>query len=478
MGLCFWLLPALSQDAKTRRVLLLVGCILAAVMLFHAHNPWLRARLTMAHLLGLSLVLVELEPLVAGAAMAALVSNLWAAQHYFGQDTLSNWLPLLFAGLALLARARVWASLTLIATGWLLQGGVEMATPSWLRTAPWALPANPLFFVPSLEFSPFWLGAAGLLLALASLKWTHPGWLALLCLAALAGLPFGGPLSARKVASLVGQSGHLHSSTIPELEARLEPLDQPKWLAYSNNPENIRRLESDRLVLFEQTLPAGRGRLYASHFNTTGRHLELAAILTNFSDSPIRLECRPRAEASEPGMTQAWDPVWPDQLELAPGHQFITRLPMGLSNGRLMLELASSGPLDYRLCLTKPDDSQLDGPLAERTGGQSRGLFLAPDRRLRATYSPADGPRLLTLDRNWLSNGDDTLVGNYGALTEVELQLSGESMVVLVPTGGWADGLYAFQGRVLHRGAGPFRYQHRLTTNSYAPVRLLLLPLD
>lgn len=377
--------------------------------------------------------------------------------------------------------------LLLAGLGWLTQAAVEAATPSWLRPPPQLPPV-------ALPFHPVALGMLALGLAPLSRRCPHPALVLVLFLSVLAGLPPradelrpGQLLTAQQVASLTPAAGpRLRSPAIPELPATLTTEEQPSWLAYSNNPENIRRLEPSPLILFRETLPAGRGRLFASHFNTTGRSLKLLAELHNPDPgrtADLRLPESPVADPQELGTRTVWG--MPERLLLQPGQRLRFALDLPFGNGRLIRDLESDSPVELTLAAATDGDVPLKGDVAVRKSSQSRGLFPAPDRLLRAEHRRGDGLRLLTLDRDWLESAEgERLAGNYGALTRVELALGEPCAVVLVPTGGWAAtaggvSLHAYEGLVLFNGPpGVFRYTHVLTTNSYAPVRLLIVPVS
>lgn len=413
-------------------------------------------------------------------AQLFLLSGFWAYHQYFGQDTLSGWVVLMVAPPAIYFR-----SLSALGAGWLVVGALEFyATPSWLRIAP-SLP--PLDLHPGLPFQPLAMGALGLLTAALAVRKSHPALVLLPLLGALPLTPANpeSVLTHQRVGALV-KMPRLQAGRLPQLEAQLTELTEPAWLAYSNNPENIRSLTQPVEVLFRQRLPQGRGRLFASHFNTTGRPLELVLQFSNLQTSPveIKFEPSPIADPSEVGVYDDWR-LQSTTLEPDQSRRFRLRIPLG--NGRLLTEVRLSGEVEMTLAMSEPGFAgELSAPPTQRQGSQSRGLFGGPSRRLQAAVELDGQARVLTLDRDWLTSAEgDVLVGNYAVDTQVELSLRPgrheHCLILLVPSGGWAGSgghcLHAYSGLVLFNGSVPsFSYRHHLTTNSYAPTRLLVVP--
>ena len=268
-----------------------------------------------------------------------------------------------------------------------------------------------------------------------------------------------------------------------------------QWLFYSNNPENIRSLPGPGLALIRESVPAGSGRVFLSHFNTTGQALELVLQASNPTPRPLAL----RRLASknwlfpEPGS-------WPgprllgngESVELSPQQSFSSSLGLRFGNAQNIEDLHCDGPLQLTLAVRKPGGPPVDQlALAPLVASQSRGLFPAPQRTLTTSLAPVQGPAFVTLDNHWLRSArGEELIGNYGVSTRVQVRLAhpkfSSCSIFLVPCGGWAGILHqggrysipAFSGLLLYQGPmrGEFHYDHHLTINSYAPVRLLVIP--
>ncbi|MBN9419485.1 hypothetical protein ABS71_08020 [bacterium SCN 62-11] len=229
------------------------------------------------------------------------------------------------------------------------------------------------------------------------------------------------------------------------------------WLLLSNNPERCRGSLGGTLL--RARTPAGRGRVLLSHINL--------GILAD-------LVVRARGQA-EVRVVSARDGSWTD-----PGSRLLQqsgpwetlgelRLNGLLLNGMMQLEVRASSELDWEIQWNEGGD-QL--PLKE---GQSRGLFLHPDR----TISLGEARGVWHWQGPWL---DGTLLGNYGACKTLEFQAEEAGELWLVARGGVlgsVDGqpgplLAAGQSRCLLRYAkGLQRVKLWLPVNSFAPYSLV-----
>ena len=286
------------------------------------------------------------------------------------------------------------------------------------------------------------------------------------------------------------------------------------WLLFSNNPE--RCVGSRGGTLLEAVTPPGRGRVLVSHIN-----LGLPADLV--------LSCRPRQNAhlrvrsardgalTDPG-SLLLQTDWEEAEVSGPWEK---RLKGLLLNGMLELECESEGEIEWRVSWGE------GGPLLPLREGQSRGLYLSPDRELLLSGKPGvwhwQAPWLQTQRRSFLSGKlhptsarevcaanagvfsqenstplsarevcaanagvfsqeNSTLLGDYGACRTLVFDATQPGEVWLVARGGVlgsVDGrpgplLAAGQSRCLLRyGPGRQRIPLWLPVNSFAPYSLV-----
>lgn len=234
------------------------------------------------------------------------------------------------------------------------------------------------------------------------------------------------------------------------------------WLLLSNNPERCVGRRGGSLL--EAVTPPGRGRVLASHIN-----LGLPADLV--------LSCRPRGVAhlrvrtardgslTDPGsllLQSEWEPV-----EVS--GRWEKRLMGLLLNGIFEVESESDGEIEWRVSWGQ------SGPLLPMREGQSRGLYVGPDR----SVSLSGKPGVWHWQAPWLGN---TLMGDYGACRTLIFGAQRPGEVWVVARGGVlgaVDGrpgpvLAAGQSRCLLRyGPGQHRLPLWLPVNSFAPYSLV-----
>lgn len=481
----------------------LIGVLLTGFSVWQlADHPWLAIRLLLFHLTALMAVYWGADCRFGSlGTLLLLVVGPWYSAHCFGQDSLSGWLPIGFAvaTFGFLRRGRNGTVWLLVASGWLGQWLIEdQLTPSWLRPQPYIAQG---FFFASPAFPPplLWMAATAALLAVVSRRSSSSWWTLALAFSLLA--PGGSVYSSwdlcRLVPSEFRRNWRIDMARLPELDVEVTSEGPLQWLFYSNNPENIRSLRSPGLVLIRETVPEGSGRVFLSHFNTTGRALEFVLEVSN---------PEPRAVVIKRLVSKNW--LFPElgswqgpkllgsgeRVDLLPKQSFSSSLGLRLGNAQNIEDLHCDGPLQLALAVREsggPDVEDL--ALAPMVGGQSRGLFPLPQRTLTTSLATVQGPATLTLENksNWLRSAEgQELVGNYGVSTRVQVRLTHREFsscsIFLVPCGGWAGVLHqgvrhslpAFSGLLLYQGPmrGEFHYDHHLTINSYAPIRLLFIP--
>lgn len=264
-------------------------------------------------------------------------------------------------------------------------------------------------------------------------------------------LPWPGPVASRAETRrwLGGRVVDLPAASASEAAGACE------WLLLSNNPERCQGWRGGTLL--RATTPAGRGRVLLSHINL-GWPARL--VVTYQGKGEVRAVSARDGSLTDPG-----------SLLLQGGSgDSLRRLVL---NGMMQLEVNARGPMAWTIGWNG-GGAQL--PLRE---GQSRGLFLQPDRVLSLGKARGawhwQGP--------WLVNEEGLpLLGNYGVCKTLEFSADGPGELWLVARGGVlgaVDGkpgpmLAAGQSRCLRRyEAGRQRIELWLPVNSFAPYSLV-----
>ena len=283
------------------------------------------------------------------------------------------------------------------------------------------------------------------------------------CLLALGLLPWPAP-----VASRAETRRWLGGRAVDQPTCPFTPSPGPTdWLLLSNNPERCRGSLGGTLL--QATTPPGTGRVLLSHIN-----------LGTPADLVVRCQLK---EAAEIQVTGARDgsPTDPGSLLLqrlgtwqsVPPGPWEYRLKGLLLNGIMQMEVRSPGSIDWLISWNG------GGPQLPLREGQSRGLFLKPDRMLKVTNPHGawhwQGP--------WLrSENGQQLLGNYGSRQRLEFQGDRPGELWLVARGGLlgaVDGrpgplLAAGQSRrLLQFNPGQQRLDLWLPVNSFAPYSLV-----
>ncbi|MBI3925231.1 MAG: hypothetical protein HY319_06795 [Armatimonadetes bacterium] len=159
-------------------------------------------------------------------------------------------------------------------------------------------------------------------------------------------------------------------------------------MAYSNNPENIRRFSGDQpMILFRESLPAGSGRVFVSHFNTSWRPLDLVLAWRNPDPAGAAHVTFGRYSAlagglwPEPGI-ELWRTfrAAPAAGSLAvPASETVeTRIRSILGNGLVMADLELDRPLEMTASLAPTGYQGGHGVLAPRSAPSRGGFFRPP----------------------------------------------------------------------------------------------------
>lgn len=344
---------------------------------------------------------------------------------------------------------------------------------------------------------------------------------------ALSRLPAGEVVSAARLAHLMPSATatprHIRARDFPALTPTIRPAGTPAWLFYSNNPEQVTEdaysSPGASAVLARDRVPAGRGRIFASHFNEGVHPRDLVVQFRNLSDRPSRLVLSRRSALTDPQaaalLVDLGLEVWRRfatgaetiERELAAGGDWCDVIPAVLGDAILMADVETTSPLELTVAYTPrggapPVASQPARPLKYT---QSRGVYLRPDAAMEADFDmDAGGIRLLPIEREPLLGLDsslgsprpDRLKGNFGAITHIRLAVRRSTdgafrrfLAILIPGGGSATALYNGQPRSLPVYHGlvlanqpvsdrlDFAYDYTLPANSFAPLYLLVMPL-
>ena len=92
----------------------------------------------------------------------------------------------------------------------------------------------------------------------------------------------------------LSRAGRFYTPGLPEASTTARQLAAPGWLLYSNNPEVVSEHDlrlSDPAILCREELPAGAGRIFASHINPTANERTLLVEIPQ-SIHPARHACR------------------------------------------------------------------------------------------------------------------------------------------------------------------------------------------
>lgn len=307
----------------------------------------------------------------------------------------------------------------------------------------------------------------------------------------------GQVLTAQELALLLPddklERGHVKFPKFARLAVTEEVAATPDWMLYSNNPEMVDSPGN----LYRGMLPAGTGRVFISHFNT--------------HPPPAQLRLTLRNPGAQNATVTTSRKVWFDRLVPDAGTEMLraylssqaretVTIPAGgshqegldnlLGNGLCMADLTLDRPLEATVSMmTSPGD--VGGPVKALLSSQSRGLFLKPDRILKARVEL--GSEMLACEplAQHLKGLDgtriDELKGSYGALETVDFEFTGPALVLLIPRAGYLGAVldgrtYAinpYGALVLASIQQPGRWQwtYSLPANSFAPNCLLIVPV-
>lgn len=448
MLILLWALPV-----PTRALPLLALLALAQASTL---PPLAALRLLLAHLVGWRSRGAD-PPVRALLLFAAWLDRCHSAE-WSGQD----WLPSALFLLPLLMPWRHWRQLlAFLCLSWMTQLYADFSGLfGWLRPLPhgpeWgALPLCPPFAL---------LALLGAVLAFAN----RTRALLILPLALL--LPNPSSVKSRnETRRLLGGP----VSGVPELAGRSQPERDVDWLLLSNNPERVPG--SSPVLLLQQSVPAGRGRILVSHMNLSLRPKDLVIS----SELPFQLLSQASSRDGERGRDAGSVLTMKQQRTTGECREF--RLPRVIANGIVQLEVELNAPTEFRVGFAERGHV-LPDELASMREGQSRGLYSQPDRQ---DLLPINSTEWRRWDWNgpWLRNEqNEPLLGNYGCIRHLTLEVQTEQAEVwLVARGGvlgTVDGrgapmLAAGQSRrlaLLERGT--HRLDLTLPVNSFAPYSL------
>jgi hypothetical protein len=341
-------------------------------------------------------------------------------------------------------------------------------------------------------------------------------------------VPPGTVLTVDELASYMPRAevvrGTWDTPHLPLLVATAQPASEPAWMVVSNTPEYVFTPDfagRDTAVLCREQVPAGSGRVFVSHFNSSGMSRQVLVSYRNMdAQRPAHLVFSKSASIASGKLSAGLDAgteLW-RAYEVSDGAVAIAIAPSGSyvqtsdvlqglgQNGLLMSDVQCDVPLEVTVAMSsawRPPDSDL--PALARRSTQSRGLYLQPDRTIETDFVLDRGvPQRWSYDGPWLSGSDaslgtpvsDTLNGNYGAIVhfQVHVHRRAESAfkrvaLLLVPRGGPASAVVDGHGVLVPTQAGAvlcnqpvdvdatLRFEFSLAANNWAPVHLVCVPL-
>jgi hypothetical protein len=241
--------------------------------------------------------------------------------------------------------------------------------------------------------------------------------------------------------------------------------DSAPTLLFSDEPES----PTSSGVLYADTLPAGRTRVYVYHANGGAQARRFSLVALNPGAAMVTATIGPRAIA---GPTQAYvaagravarsllEDTSTRQLALPPGVRVVVDPDLDgriAAQGELVhaiIELDASGPLKLSVVTVAPGTDAAAAtstlPLLPSTGVHVRGTFARADRLLVIDAERFGRLRLgtgatepLLSGRSAVDNLDVTLSGSYGVVYRVATRAGSTAplSLFLSPRGGaWAGG--------------------------------------
>ncbi len=304
----------------------------------------------------------------------------------------------------------------------------------------------------------------------------------------------GQVLAAQELSDLLPpdklENGHIKFPRFAPLAVREEVAPSPDWLLVSNNPEIVRSPGN----LFRGTLPAGRGRLFLSHFNPHPPPTELTLTLRNPGPTDATVTTQRKVwfaklvpDAGTELLREFLSAGPGPTVTIPPGKTHHEGLQDLLGNGLFMADLTLDQPLDATVSMGAVD---LNAPVQGKIFRQSRGLYLKPDRLLTAQATL--GTEILACEPlPQPLKGPDELKGSYGALETLDFKVTSNScrraLILLVPRAGYLGAVldgqtYAinpYGALVLAELELPSRWKwvYSLPANSFAPNGILIVPV-
>ena len=237
----------------------------------------------------------------------------------------------------------------------------------------------------------------------------------------------------------------------------IESVNGCDWLLLSNNPERCRG--SGGGTLLRATTPAGRGRVLLSHINL-GLPADLRVQAHGAGE--VRVVSARDGSLTDPGsLLLQQDGQWEKLGDF--------RLSGLVLNGMVQLEVRCPSEVEWQI---QWNEGGVQLPVRE---GQSRGLFVQPDRLV----SLGEAKGVWHWQGPWLGG---TLLGNYGACKTLEFRAEKPRELWLVARGGILGAVDGRPGPLLAAGQSRclLRYQRGLQrvklwlpVNSFAPYSLV-----
>jgi hypothetical protein len=245
------------------------------------------------------------------------------------------------------------------------------------------------------------------------------------------------------------------------------PAQETRTLLYSNNPESVRELG----MLFEGAVEKeGTARLFYHHQNRMGRPFLFQIHLVNPNDEPaevqlITADAGPILNTIQVGHRAAALYLAAEQSDLgviatipARGSRVLlsTELPNNLTvSGIYNLRTLSGGPLVLQVRaadeLVKPR-AETDRLAIARCEPD---VYPTPEKDEQHTYSVGDNWTFIPIGRKAISSGDRKLLGNYGVMYNLNLQLKNPTdevktvRVMMAAEAGWARGAFLIDGKLV-----------------------------